>query len=366
MNKSSSEPKRIQFLDSLRGYAALWVVAVHVCMMPSPNFILPEWFGVFIKNGTMGVELFFVVSAFSLCLSMPGHAKEERPILGFALRRFFRIAPLFYIFVIISSFFNPAGVEYSYKTILANLFFVFNLFPGSGYQTSVVLSGWTIGVEMMFYLIFPFVYYRVNNVFDSLTAFFFSIFIWSFLYSILHLFLSDPGTYNMYSIVFRLPVFMSGLIAFYALNLFNNKNYNSSFNKSIGLLFLSLVPVLFFAIVQNNTNFIYNYHWTGVMFACLVIGLGLNPVSFVVNKISIWLGKISYSIYLVHGPVVVLLSPIYIKMQNSGFNSVFIYILAFLATAIVSVCVSILTYNFIEKPSNDWGRNIASRLAGRR
>lgn len=41
---------RIQYLDSLRGFAALWVVVVHVAMMPQPNFSLPDWFGIYIKT----------------------------------------------------------------------------------------------------------------------------------------------------------------------------------------------------------------------------------------------------------------------------------------------------------------------------
>ncbi|MFT9296220.1 MAG: hypothetical protein ABF544_10880, partial [Acetobacter orientalis] len=112
-------------------------------MMPQPIFSLPEWFGIYAKHGTMGVELFFVISSFSLCLSMAGHQKEKYPLVGFALRRFFRIAPLFYVMILSTNFFNPAGFPYNWKTILANIFFIFNFFPGYGFQTSIVLPGWT-------------------------------------------------------------------------------------------------------------------------------------------------------------------------------------------------------------------------------
>jgi len=97
----NAAPNRVPFLDALRGLAAIWVVVVHVAMLPSPRLQVAPFLDLFVVNGTMGVDLFFVVSAFSLCLSMPVHDREVRPMLGFALRRFFRIAPLFYLMILV-------------------------------------------------------------------------------------------------------------------------------------------------------------------------------------------------------------------------------------------------------------------------
>ncbi|MER9587107.1 acyltransferase family protein [Mesorhizobium sp. M0276] len=148
-------------------------MSVHVAHMPQPGMEMP-WFDLYIAHGVWGVQLFFVVSTFSLCLMQPSHADEDRPLLGFALRRFFRIAPLFYLLVAFTllsvfepmrDFFNtnPSGFALNIGTFLTNVTFVFNLVPGYGHQTSIVMAGWTTGTEMMFYLIFPFVYARTKK-----------------------------------------------------------------------------------------------------------------------------------------------------------------------------------------------------------
>ncbi|MEJ5084849.1 acyltransferase family protein [Brucella pseudogrignonensis] len=361
MTRVSEKTSRIQYLDSLRGFAALWVLVLHVAMMPQPNFILPDWVGLYVKQGAMGVELFFVVSAFSLCLSMPGHAKEQRPLIGFALRRFFRIAPLFYLMIAVSAFFNPAGFEYTWKSVLANVFFVFNLIPGHGYQTSVVLAGWTIGVEMMFYVIFPFLYARITNIWLAIGGVLATIIISSMFVSVLPLFVTDVANYNMYSIFNRLPIFMCGLVAFFWLpKLEENEN-----RKSIGITLVLLAVVLFYAIVNQKVAFFDSYHWTGVMFACLVVGIGLNPFGLLVNKWTARLGEISYSVYLLHSPIIVLLFPIYKRMQLMELGFIVTFVAAVALTLIIVIPLSAVIYRFWEKPANDYGRIIANRFARR-
>jgi peptidoglycan/LPS O-acetylase OafA/YrhL len=352
---------RIQYLDALRGFAALWVVMVHVANMPQPAFYLPEWFGVYVTNGVMGVELFFVLSAFSLCLSMPGHAKEERPLLGFALRRFFRIAPLFYLMIVVTYFFNPAGFTFNFNTLLANVFFIFNFIPGHSYQTSLVIAGWTIGVEMAFYAIFPFVYHRTRDIYKSIFAVAVALTISAIFYSVIHIFVADPGTYNMYSIFYRAPIFMFGLVAFYAVPLLRN----SKNSRGIALILLGSVPVLFFAIVKGQVAFVPAYYWQGLMFACLVVGMSQIQPGFIVNRCTSWLGKISYSVYLVHGPIVAALFPFYAKMREWDFGHIATYVFCLLVTVAIVICVASLTYRLLEKPSNDWGRKVASNMAGR-
>lgn len=356
------KPIRFPYLNALRGVAALWVVIVHVAMMPQPRLELPSWLDIFVTKGVMGVELFFVVSAFSLCLSMPTHAGEARPLLGFALRRFFRIAPLFYLMIVFTAFFNPASFAYNWKSILVNVLFVFNFVPGHGFQTSVVLAGWTIGVEMVFYLIFPFVYARTKSLLLSITALFIALTIAKVFYMTVGLFVNDPGPYNFSSIFFRAPIFMFGLIAFYATPLLNSRHNRAQ----IGAALLASVPVQFFANNSAFVPFMEPYYWEGFMFGCLVVGLGLYPIKLLVNRATEWIGEISYSVYLVHSPIIVMLFPLYKEIQQSDISRTGGYFLSLAVTLVCVIPVAAITYTFLEKPANDYGRTLAKRFAGKK
>jgi peptidoglycan/LPS O-acetylase OafA/YrhL len=353
---------RYRYLDALRGLAALWVVVIHVAMMPQPRLELPSWFDIYVTKGVMGVELFFVVSAFSLCLSMPRHSGEERPLLGFALRRFFRIAPLFYLMIIVTAFFNPANFAYNWTSIAANMLFIFNFVPGHGYQTSVVLAGWTIGVEMVFYLIFPFVYARTRNVWLAVACLFISLAVAKVFFMTVGLFVKDPGTYHSLSIFFRAPIFMFGLIAFYATPLLNNR----ADKKYIGAALLAAVPVLFYSVSAGSMPIIEPYYWEGLMFACLVVGLGLCPIKPLVNPVFAWLGEISYSVYLVHSPIIVLLFPVFKEIQASGMGLIGGYMLSLGITLLCVISVAALTFRFFENRINEWGKAVATNLAGKK
>ncbi|MER9196494.1 acyltransferase [Mesorhizobium sp. M0152] len=355
---------RYAYLSALRGIAALWVISVHVAHMPQPHMELPPWFDLYVANGVWGVQLFFVVSTFSLCLMQPSHADEQRPLLGFALRRFFRIAPLFYLlvaFTILSNF-NPANFPLNVKTILSNVTFIFNLMPGYGYQTSIVLAGWTIGTEMMFYLIFPFVYARTKNVWSATAAMLISLAVAKVFSMTVSLFTTDPASYQLYSIFHHLPIFMFGFIAFWTLPLLKDRP-NS---KQIGVTLLASVPVQFYATAGGSVPFIEPYHWLGVMFASLVVGLALCPIRLLVNGATAWVGEISFSVYLVHSPIIVFLFPIYKQIQESGGGRIETFVSCFVLTLGCVLPTAAMTYHILEKPTNNWGKRLASRLAGRK
>ncbi|KAA3451454.1 acyltransferase [Mesorhizobium sp. SARCC-RB16n] len=350
---------RLDFLDALRGFASVWVVMVHVAMLPSPRLQLPPFINVIVTNGVMGVELFFVVSTFSLCLSMIGHGEERRPVLGFALRRIFRIAPLFYVMIAVAFIRNFSGTVIDTTTVLLNFSFLFNLVPG--YQPSIVPAGWTVGVETLFYVIFPLVYRCVDGMLSSVVMLLLSLAVSSIFFHIIGMLVSNPGTYHLFSIFYRAPIFMFGFIAFYALSILKARDDA----RLIGCVLLAIVPVLFFAINAGKTSFIENYYWEGAMFAALTVGLALVRVKAIVNDISTFLGRISYSIYLVHTPIIVMLIPSMRLVQTHVPNLIVAYLICLGATLALVVPTATLSYRLVERPANRWGKRWASRIADR-
>src|SRR6478609_2922831 len=79
--------KRLDYIDALRGVAILAVVITHTAQSFAPA--IP-----YARAGQYGVQLFFVASSFTLLLSAQRHPLSYGP---FLVRRFFRIAPAYYV-----------------------------------------------------------------------------------------------------------------------------------------------------------------------------------------------------------------------------------------------------------------------------
>ncbi|MDP3906844.1 acyltransferase [Novosphingobium sp.] len=151
--------QKLDFVDRMRGLAILAVIAVHYAQM----FASPA-LKIIGATGQVGVQLFFVASAFTLCLSADQRAGEAHGVRNFYIRRYFRIAPLYYLGIAAYSALYIGvgkGANYTADNILANVFFVHGVIPSA--NNSIVPGGWTIGAEMLFYFIFPALYWAVER-----------------------------------------------------------------------------------------------------------------------------------------------------------------------------------------------------------
>jgi peptidoglycan/LPS O-acetylase OafA/YrhL len=82
------------FMDMMRGIAILMVLATHVAAsIPG----LSPGLAMFAKFGQTGVQMFFVASAYTLSLSWQRRVDEPHRLARFALRRWFRIAPMYFV-----------------------------------------------------------------------------------------------------------------------------------------------------------------------------------------------------------------------------------------------------------------------------
>lgn len=91
---------KLTFLEALRGYAILGVVLTHSTQKLTN---LPQWLDNIGIQGARGVQLFFIVSAFTLFYSLSRkHPTHSIDVKDFFIRRFFRIAPAFYFAFLIT------------------------------------------------------------------------------------------------------------------------------------------------------------------------------------------------------------------------------------------------------------------------
>lgn len=158
---SETATPRYPWIDNLRGIAILMVIAVHAShgLKESTSF-LSMAFGF----GGYGVQLFFVASAMTLCMSLERSYGNAGWLAHYAVRRFFRIAPMYYTGIVIYFLWSFAknhiqhGIagplpQYTAPNILANLFFIHGFVPEA--YNDIVPGGWSIGAEVAFYVLFP-------------------------------------------------------------------------------------------------------------------------------------------------------------------------------------------------------------------
>ena len=90
---------KFSFIDSFRGVAIILVMLTHANYIFDPS-IIRSFFGI-VQFGARGVQLFYMISAFTLFNSYYSRkVNNENSIISFYSRRFFRIAPMFYISLI--------------------------------------------------------------------------------------------------------------------------------------------------------------------------------------------------------------------------------------------------------------------------
>tara|TARA_R110001583_G_scaffold7158_5_gene35649 strand:+ start:19954 stop:20658 length:705 start_codon:yes stop_codon:yes gene_type:complete len=164
--------QKYEYIDALRGIAILGVVLHHIGLWITPSF---SFISDLTEEGNKGVQLFYVASALTLFLSMDSRKVQEKHFLfNFFIRRFFRIAPMFYLAIIIyisfygmaERLFTPNGIEWWYIPLTA--LFIHGWYPES--INSIVPGGWSIAVEMTFYLMVPYLFSKLTSIKITLIA----------------------------------------------------------------------------------------------------------------------------------------------------------------------------------------------------
>lgn len=154
--------QRIGWLDSLRGVAVLGVILVHVSQIANVGGPL----GQICSMGRYGVQLFFVISAVTICLTyekaVAVHGNRLATAMGWYVKRLLRIAPLYYLaavvyfseYLYVSYALHQDGhLKHPVWDLVDNLLFIHTWIPEA--NNSVVPGGWSIGVEVMFYALLP-------------------------------------------------------------------------------------------------------------------------------------------------------------------------------------------------------------------
>ena len=358
--------KRYDAIDAIRGYAILGVVLTH-----TQGWIIPDLSIVasIASAGARGVQLFYVASALTIFMSMSARKQEQNALLNFYIRRFFRIAPAFYVALIVYTlheglaprYWAPGGIEWWHITLTALFLHGWN--PET--INSVVPGGWSIAVEMMFYLLAPYLFLKLKNIRQTLSALlwalvFVKVSAWLF-NNLLIVYYPKDWEYLILNFSYlwplsQLPIFLLGILLFQVI-----KKYES-IDRQTALLFLVWAFFLLFAFLSVGTyrNLLPDYFLYSIAFVFFILGLYYYPQKLLVNPVIVFIGKLSFSVYLVHFIVLHQLG----KRLPGGFslNSNLNLLLAYVLTLAISVGISYLTYRFIEVPGINLGKKIIGKL----
>ncbi|WP_213226345.1 acyltransferase [Caballeronia sp. NK8] len=358
---STPQPPKLDFIDSMRGFAALYVLSFHFSLITDPRAVAPRWLAPFTAFGGSGVTLFFVVSAFTLCLSMDTRKENEAtPLLNYIIRRFFRIAPLFYLWIIVYCIRDWAlyGVQHSVSEIARSAFFLLNLFPGK--EQGFVWASWTIGVEMLFYVLFPAIFRIASNVGRAGALFLVALLVRAAWQAALPTLVNNPSLANTYfnlSLLYHLPTFVLGICVY---RIYRLMDVRTASHFGLGYLLVAGAIVVLISISYGLIPFgaVDPLTIEAINYGVLLLGLSISAPRFLVNSVTRFYGKISYSVYLSHAVTIYSLSKVFAVIYNKVPYVTVSYGLSIALALSLVTLISWITYTLIETPGNRLGRAI--------
>jgi len=311
-------------IQGLRGLAAFSVLLVHLYDMPLTAGFLPQvpsWFDAIIGTFGRGVEVFFMISGYLIPASLVRHQLVSK----FFIDRCLRILPVFVILhlalfvvgpIVGYKFFRGIDALEYVKIFLANLFFlpdILNLPLGQQ-------NAWTLTYEWVFYLWFAAAFYFATRS-RLVTAL-----------------LVVAGVIT----VLCFPISAYFLIGF-ALR---------AIDLRIGARGVSglLLSVACLALMYMLLEYVHPF--LGLLPGLILFSTVLNPASSFAQLMSKatpqFVGKISYSLYLVHPFALYPLQVIGARLVSQGYSPWMVWPMFVVVGLLTSVIASTITYELIE------------------
>lgn len=304
-------------------------------------------------TGQIGVMLFFSLSGFLMSYLYGSTYFDLKKLISFGLKRFFRVYPL-YLFVVSSSFVLHTNYgEYLYdinslKQLIKHLIFIegINIF-------------WVIPVEMKFYLIFPFIALMLSWMTSKKHRVYASLIIYI---AALLIEAKQPKI----SVWPYLDFFAGGVCAGYIYPLLLPNNQNKQRMLAANILFiLSVIGIII--LIPNIFHALFGFHhrlWhTSISFSILTSSCVLlcamtsGIIERIFSNIIIsFIGKISFSLYLVHIPCLKFVKNNFNLSQNVELG----------LGIIVSISIAYFLFLLIETPSKSLGKTIITYFTDRK
>ncbi|MDR6846422.1 acyltransferase [Flavobacterium granuli] len=336
---------RIEQLTFTRFLAAVSVVVFHY---GKKSFLFNNDIVSFIfSNGNVCVSYFFILSGFVMIIAYGNNAVIS--VSDYFINRFSRIYPLYFFGILLIFFLQLRTYNVDILGLFLNIFMIQAWVPSK--VLSVNSPGWSLSVELLFYIIFPLMFNKFYKISSLKKVSFFIIIFWVLSQVFLHLQFEFYGGFELdtiknmlnYNPLMHFNEFLIGNVAglFFIKNLQEKKgNYDFAILLFVGLVLLAL-----------KFRFGLNFHngLFAVFFIPLIILFSLNNgfiTKLFQKKIFVFLGEISFGIYILQYPVYSWVSAYSI---NKYFHINDVTSLFFIRLVML-LLVSSLSYVYIEKP----------------
>lgn len=364
--------ERVNELDGMRGIATILVISYHIFKRGdyfTTNAIL-HFATSLTLYGWYALDTFFVLSGFLITGILLRTRDEKHYFKNFYVRRSLRVFPLYYFVLALILFLMP-NLDPDYvaeipKSLPYYLFYQQNWFH---FMTSVkgteyLSVTWSLAIEEQFYLLFPFLVFYTRK--ETLAKIAGAIIAVSILARILSVFLwtdvAQMTNFYFYNTFTRFEEISFGILIAIA---FTYPEWKAKLTKIAMPVFLITYPTLLIAEVITSRNIgiphpaygnvpltVIGYTLASVFASALIVVLTTHDKTafirrFFRNKILVFFGDHSYSIYLFHMPVGLTLLDFMWRSGYRGWQFYFIYIGL---TIGITILISTLTWNFLEKP----------------
>ena len=336
-----STAKRIHTLDGFRGIFALMIIIDHAAndSVIFQNFI--------VQKADFFVDYFFVLSGFVISYNYLHKIKDFASFKDFMVRRLIRLYPLllyttllFFGLMLIGKHWNTFNDPYPVLFLqLTDTLTLMNSNPIFGSSLGINYPSWSISSEMISYALFGccLFMFRKNAVI------------------VLSLFLLGAGLFILYTGKYMYMGdfgFVRGLFCFilgYLVHLLSQK-VNPRFGTLPELLFLFLLLLVFKYLPSEGAILLPFVFALGIFI--FVSGKGIIT-SFLETKPAQFLGKISYSVYLNHAIVVLILKKLFFDLLGLDQSKVSINVGYLLISVASTIVYSYFTNRYIETGIGD-------------
>lgn len=359
--ESFPHSEHVSTIDTLRAIAILCVIAHHLYIYTGfrfPNLDL--------NGGVIGVQLFFLISGYLIIQSA-----MKYPWRVFAIHRFFRIFPPYLaalLFFAIGKYLLQDGYRVAlterWPYFLLNILNLQYLHPISIFQLDPIHVSWSLTVELLWYLLAPVLVYVIGKGSSRNTRWLAALLTFSIVATV-WVYLGSAGKFDfLYESSLRMvglrpdsssvrhsfidnapPAQMVYFLIGASLYLYRQQ----LFKLPTSILWIASSSVLLFVPSWNVALGIYPNILTGV--GCAALFLWIRRVG-IHDKLTTWIAKVSYSIYLVHVPILLI---IFKHLNITGWPGL---VLATLSVAIASE----LSWRFIEAPAQRFGKHLAAKV----
>ncbi|MGS3978163.1 acyltransferase family protein [Staphylococcus pseudintermedius] len=360
-NRKPINPRYMPGLDGVRAVAVIAIIIYH---------LNPQW----LSGGFLGVDTFFVISGYLITslLLTEYHNTGKIKLMSFWLRRVKRLIPavLFLVMgvIVLSLIFMPTEIQKVRADSIAAIFYVSNwwyIMQNVDYFEQFAVQPlkhlWSLAIEEQFYLVFPIVLLSLFSFIRRLKSIriIFLILLVISMIAMMVLYVPNENVARVYfGTDTRIQTLLMGVLLALVWPPFQLKaKVNRQMRTMIdtaGVVGLAILFICFKFVSETNSILYYGGFFLISTVTLLVIASSVHPsgyfAKFLGNKVFTFIGSRSYSLYLWHYPIIVLIHHQFVQGQIPP--------LVYVVEILLMVLMAEFSYKFIEQPFRKEGFNI--------